>query len=249
MSGVSTQQESSEPAEAKAAPTANTNAVTINGLRLIAEHEGTFYKIARIQWSNKDASLYVLPYMPSGGTAFAGVMKIPDQEQGASTFNFARGVEGAKPKMSLHEFGQCRASVGDQSIAQVWGRKLHDQGGGHIGTIECCSFEGLPTIDPPKGPPEPDLVVDSEGAEWHGVRIPILVYLAESDAARHPFYVSTKRPYKPTLFVAVHVYPSKVDPTTAERGVLVYAGWGPGAIDRPTTGVYVITHPGAQSTE
>jgi hypothetical protein len=218
------------------------HAVDLNGLRIVAEDEGLFYSIARIQWSKTDASLYVMPYVPADGTSFAGTMKIPDHEQGSSTFDFSRGIEGGSPKMSLHEFGRCHASVGGISTSPVWGRKLLDPSGGHIATIECVSHEGLPTVASPAGLPAPDLVVSSEGAEWHGVRIPILVYLKESDASRHPFRLTMKRPFKPTLYVALHPYLSVVDPATSDGGVLVYAGWGPGPLDRPSTGVYVTTH-------
>lgn len=51
------------------------------------------------------------------------------------------------------------------------------------------------------------------------------------------------RPERPPLYVAIHGYRSAVDPTIAERGVLAYAGWGPGHLDRPTTGIYIVTHP------
>jgi hypothetical protein len=144
----------------------------ISGLRLIAEHEGTYYKVARFQWSNSDASLYVLPYVPVGGTAYAGIMKIPDHDQGASNFDYARQLEGDHPKLSLHEYGRCHASVGDKQTNPVWGRQLHHEGGGHIATIECCAPEGLPTIQHPSGPPEVDLVMEADGTGWHGLRVP-----------------------------------------------------------------------------
>src|ERR1019366_4162553 len=121
----------------------------VKKLRLLLSADGTFFKLARITWSAGDASVYVLPYVPPGGIAYAGVMKIPSPG-GTSQTQIQRQFQGDNPKLSFHEHGRNHASVSGGSTSPIWGRGLLDGADGHFATITSFDVRGLPTVEAPR---------------------------------------------------------------------------------------------------
>ena len=77
----------------------------LEGVRLcVQDNHGAYRKVARIDWNNRDASLYITSYCPNSGAAFAGRFNMPkDAHSFPIDVTNEKGVPGAMPKLSLHE--------------------------------------------------------------------------------------------------------------------------------------------------
>jgi len=96
---------------------------TLKGVRLcVVDRGGTTRKVARLDWSKTDTSLYISPYCPPGGMAYAGRFRIPYRDP-SFTFDFSGQAEAldSMPKMSLHETGLTKTELGGTE-EQVCGR-------------------------------------------------------------------------------------------------------------------------------
>jgi hypothetical protein len=98
--------------------------VTIKDLRLLIRHRGELRKLARLAWSNFDASFYVMPYGTDGRRGWVGKIPIPEEP---FTFDATTGTEGAEPYVSLHESGRTHASVKGFRTGDAMGPAFRDQ--------------------------------------------------------------------------------------------------------------------------
>jgi hypothetical protein len=218
--------------------------VDLTAVRLLVAHENRLHKLARLAWSNKDVSLYVLPYLPKGGTAHAGVMKIPGPAGPPSTWNYTGQVDGSGgPKLTLHSSGRCHGEVDGVHGPPVWGRPLTGREGGHIASITCFSVEGLPEVTVPSGPPSADIVLQSSDPSSTATNVALFVLTSDRKDDEYHFVLTFRRegldaPVRIGIRARVTTEPSG----NRDPGVLVMAGWGPGDTgDRPLTGVFVVT--------
>jgi hypothetical protein len=131
--------------------------VPVESLRLLVDVNGSYFKLATLTWTSNDASVYILPYVPESGVAYAGTMMIPGPG-GTNKMNFTRQLRGTNPKMSLHESGRCNVVIqADGAIPiSLFGRPLIGSGDGHVASI--CSFDVTrqPTVEALRSIPKPD---------------------------------------------------------------------------------------------
>jgi hypothetical protein len=215
----------------------------VNAIRLLVERDGTLYKMVRLDWSNSDVSLYITPYVPEGGTGYAGQMKVPAPGD-AATWDYARQASGVPVKVSLHESGRSHSSAGGEHSQPTWGRPLFHPEQAHIATVSCFNVEGLPTVSVPRSLPQPDIVMRGSEHPWTAVHVPIFVCPDEEAASTHRFWITMTRPGRARpLLVGIGGRSTFEPEGNRDGGVLVYAGWGPGNDPRPLVGVYGVTSP------
>jgi hypothetical protein len=216
--------------------------VSLGKLRLLAEVNGTFYKVARIGWAANDASIYVLPYLPArDAVAYAGLMKVPAPGE-SGTFDMSRQLRGTRqPKLSLHESGRTHGSLDVGDTPPVFGRPLTDPLCGHVATIFTTDVTGQPTVETPRGGPDLDVVFRPSIADSAAVNLALVIH-ASDDAAKANgakcWLTLNRLTISRPLVVGVH---GRVPSLPAVKGVVAFGGWGPGNDPRPLTGVYVTT--------
>jgi hypothetical protein len=224
-----------------------TASATIKGLRLLVERDGTFHRLALLSWSNTDASIYIFPTVPAGGSGFAGQLRIPAPGD-KNTINYSRQCVGTPVEVGLHESGRCHAKAGSQQCEPAWGRKLFDDDDvAHVATISCFSLDGMETVQAPRSlPPKPDLVLTGSDPAWTAIHVPLFVCPDEAAAQKFKYWLTLARVDRPRpLYVAIGGRSTVEPPDNRDAGVLVMAGWGPGAASdsRPLNGVYGATSP------
>lgn len=219
--------------------------VPIKGLRVLVDHRGELRKLARLGWTKRDASFYIIPYATRSRRGWVGTTELAFGD--STTVDFTTGVEGAKPKVSVHESGLTHATVDGHVTPDVAGQPLHDDAGGHVATIITFNPEGLPPIAVARGAPRADLVVTSErgtGDWWDGVRVALFVYTQPERATEKKAYITFRRPGSvPPLYVSLGVFGEQHPADNREPGVVVLAGWSPGdrGVGDPTPLVYAVT--------
>lgn len=216
--------------------------VTVSSLRLLVEREGTFYKLARLGWSQKDTSVYLMLYVPVGGQSYAGVVNVPSIGGPPATFNYGGQLCGTgMPKLSLHESGQCHAEVDGVKTKPVKGRDVFHGAGGHIASVTSFSVVGLPIVVSPKGPPKLDIPLTSSDPTWTATHVSLHICPTPEDARGHHFSVALARPGKPRpLLIGVSGQPTAESPENHNPGVTAIAGWGPGE-SRSVPGIFATT--------
>ncbi len=204
--------------------------VTVSSLRLLVERAGRFYKLARLGWSKKDTSVYLILYVPVGGRSYAGVTNVPAIGDPPATFNYGDQVCGAgMPKVSLHESGRCHAEIDGVKTNAVKGRDVFHGAGGHIASVTCFSVAGLPTVLSPKGPPKYDVALSSADPTWTATHVSLHICPTLEHAEKHHFSVVLARPGRPRpLLIGVSGNPTAEPSENQNLGVTAIAGWGPG---------------------
>jgi hypothetical protein len=200
-----------------------------------------FYKVAKVTWTSKDASLYVIPY-PDNRPGYLGVAKglltSPSFDAGAI------GRAGVRPRISIHESGVVHGQVADYRTEQLVGPPLNDPAGGHIATISCFDPVGLPSVQTLRGGREPDVVLIDPESKGGAIHIVLYVALSDRQLAKYPgqLRLALERPTlrQPLLF-RFRVRGAEQEGT---GGVAVMSGWGPGPADRDVDElVFAVTTP------
>jgi hypothetical protein len=200
------------------------------GVRLcVQDDDGVIRKVARINWTNADASLYIESYCPPGGKAYAGRFTMPLGEPSFSwDFTGQLEAEDAMPKMSLHQSGRTKCELGGAKTKFVIGKPLFDLAGGHIATIQTFNPRTLPVMDNKAPRRTPNTLVAPSEAGCTSVRFPIAVSLTAPPESHFKFVVTFTRPILQTpLYVGVGVF-GRHEPENDGDGVVVFGGWGPG---------------------
>jgi hypothetical protein len=179
-----------------------------NGVRLcLRDHEGIVRKVARIDWSNRDTSLYITAYCPPGGTSFAGRFDMPPGVQ-SFTFDFTGQLEAgdSMPKMSLHETGLTKTEVGGKKTKFVNGQPLFHAAGGHVATIKTFNAATLPVLTTKARSGAYDLIAEGGVERWTSARFPVSVHASPDDNLVHRFQIVFQRPHLPTpVYVGIDI--------------------------------------------
>lgn len=205
---------------------------TLRGVRLcVVDGSGTTRKVAQLKWSNADASLYVTPYCPPGGMAYAGRFTIPRGEP-SYTFDFTGQAEAqdSMPKLSLHESGLTKTELSGQKSKFVEGQPLFSETGGHVATVKTFNPNSLPSITDlrtRKGVPNV-VAVSDESFTNTSTRFPLIVHTDRAKAMTHKFVITFRRPtIGEPLYVAFNAH-GENEPHNDGEGVVAFGGWGPG---------------------
>jgi hypothetical protein len=200
-----------------------------NGVRLcLRDHEGIVRKIARLDWSNRDASLYITAYCPPGGRSFAGRFDMPP---GVDSFTFdpTGQLEAGDimPKMSLHESGLTKTEVAGKKTKFVTGQPIFHAAGGHVATIKTNKPDTLPVLTKKAKSGQYDLKAEGGAEPWTSVRFPVSVHASPDDNLVHRFQIVFQRPHLPTpVYVGIDIF-GEYEPQNDADGVSVIGGWGP----------------------
>jgi hypothetical protein len=209
--------------------------VDVSKVRLLVETGGVFRRLARLSWSEADASLYISPPgLPA--PARVGVIDVPLEPGASETVNFAGDFIGMAPYMSLHQGGACHASAGPGwqrlRTAPVRGNPLDHPGGGHLATIVCFRPSLLPTAPPPKHSRKRG---HAAAVRWPVADRPLGVALwacADEASARANFrqWLTFRRPTLPRpLHIGINARPQLETSPLPSPVVVITGGWGAGA--------------------
>ena len=203
--------------------------VPLRGVRLcLRDHQGVIRKVARLDWSDQDTSLYITSYCPPGGRTFAGRFKLSSGVP-STTWDFTGQLEAGEtmPKMSLHESGQTKTELGGKKSRFVIGQPLFDAVGGHVATIKTFNAGTLPILEKKAKGGASDIIAEGDGAPYTSVRFPISVHITESGAFMCKFPITFRRPHLASpLYVGIDVV-GEFEPHNDGDGVVVIGGWGP----------------------
>jgi hypothetical protein len=150
------------------------------GVRLcVSCPDGSVRKVARLNWSKTDSSLYIKPYCPKGGRSYAGRVQVPPSDQSA-TFSFEGQLEGGAvmPKMSLHQSGLTRTELNGRGTMFVESKPWPESSGGHVATIKTFDPYLLPLMDK-SNRRTPDVIAVDAKEPWTSIRYLINVHTEE----------------------------------------------------------------------
>jgi hypothetical protein len=131
----------------------------IREIRLHLESPQGLRRLAKLAFSRRDASLYLVPYGPRG-QYFYGSRGMADG-QSTDTFNFREQLSAnSNPKLSIHETGQVHIYArGRPRAGPLQIGALQDSRGEHLATLRWDSVEKLPLFAkrPKTTPPDIDV--------------------------------------------------------------------------------------------
>jgi hypothetical protein len=112
-------------------------------MRILIQHRKTLRALFKVSFGQKDASLYLFPYGPTG-KYFYGFQSIKEYEI-ERTFSYTEQFNAEKiPKLSIHQSGQIHIYSDQRQIAgPVYTIPLQKWRGEHIATVVADSFESL----------------------------------------------------------------------------------------------------------
>lgn len=200
----------------------------VTGARLCVLRNGVVRKLARLAWSNTDASLYIAIYRSAGRCAYFGRTTVP--AAGSKwDFNFTEGsiATSGNPKLSLHDSGQAHVAVGSARSKAIFGKRLGDGEGGHVATVQTFDTEGLPALgrEPSTGR-VPDLIATADEEDWWTAPRWLVLAFSDAESARkYPLRITMRRKLRPDLHVALKPHAHAAPEATEHGGSLVIGGW------------------------
>jgi len=207
-------------------------------LRLLVDLGNDVRKIAKIAFSNSDASLYLFPYAPSGKYYYGG--RHMDEVEFEDNVKFTDDLFSDRvPKLSIHETGQIHIKAKDYIAGPVWISPLSEWRGQHIVSVSIDNFSFLSEFCGS---------ISSEGSEIDHV-IPVdeivksgrlVFYLAGDRAAfEEPNCRFVLTMARPTIENPIHIgIQPKVQDSLSDLdlgGITVLAGWD--VTSEPSEGV------------
>jgi hypothetical protein len=199
----------------------------VSSIRILARRHDHLRRVAKIRWSSRDASIYILPYGPEGTLGHVGVHDAVPPE-GSFTFDFLSQGAGMHPKLSLHQSGQVHATCEGYSTWPVFSAPLFSPGGGHIASIVCLNPEQLPEFaTQPRGLPRVDVVLDLP-SRYTTMHVALFANIVEDRLPECPIRLRLIRPSMPMpLHIGIQF---RGDNAASDgSGVGVLGGWGPDA--------------------
>ena len=215
----------------------------IKAVGLVVERSGRLYKAAKVFFGSEDASVYITPYRYPSGVGYAGQLMVPPPG-GSNAVNFTRQLTGHPLKLSLHESGRTHAQSGGLRTEPAWGRALHFPVPAHIATVTVFDPVGLPEVPSARTGDEPDIVFETGGGDWTSLHISMHVCPDEDSTVPYLLHATLQRAGGPRpLYLAFNARLENAPDRQHGPGVLVTAGWGPGAWQdqRPLNGVYLLS--------
>jgi hypothetical protein len=203
--------------------------IWLRELRIVLRRGSDLRRLCKFVFSNRDASLYVIPYGPTNRYA-VGVGEI---DAGAATVDFDVHSEALDhmPKLSIHQTGQIHADAGGQRVGPVYVPPLPAWRGAHLSTVLAENFDGLATHDGAvrtEGPTLDWAIELADGVDSAAVAVYINGREPRFDAPS----VVTFQIMRPTLVEPLYIglqprpQPVLVAPDTG-GGVIVMSGWTP----------------------
>ena len=111
-------------------------------LRLLVDLGNDVRKIAKIAFSNSDASLYMFPYAPNGKYYYGG--RHMDEVEFEDKVRFTDDIFSDQvPKLSIHETGQVHIKAKDSIAGPVLISHLSEWRGQHIASVSIDHFSSL----------------------------------------------------------------------------------------------------------
>ena len=211
-------------------------------LRLLVRRRGVLLKTCKLVFSNRDASVYLVPYA-AGRRYYAGSVQVPEHEV-STTFGYRAGVElRREPKLSIHETGQVHVQAHGSKLAVVNSVPLASLRGEHMATVCLDEFDGLAPFGraPRADGPERDFVFDIPDQLASGRFAVYINGAAPTFAASCHLTFNLVRPTLPSpLFVGVRAIPQEKLGDPGRTGVTVIAGWNPFTRpDQPLDHIYL----------
>ena len=207
-------------------------------LRLLVDLGNDVRKIAKIAFSNTDASFYVFPYAPSGKYYYGG--RHMDEVEFEDKVRFTDDIFSDQvPKLSIHETGHVHIKSKDSIAGPVFVSPLCEWRGQHIASV---SIDHFSTLSEFRGS------ISNEGSELNHV-IPVdeiiksgrlAFYLAGDRAAfAEPNCRIVLTIVRPTIENPIYIgIQSKAQDSLSDLdlgGITVLAGWN--SVPDPEEGV------------
>jgi hypothetical protein len=221
----------------------------IKQARLLVRTEVGFHRLARISWSNRDASLYISP-RSSSLPGRVGLLDVAAVRPGQSAQVTFRGdYIGCNPYLSLHQSGQAHGHAGPSReqwrTGAVRGHALNRGASGHLATIAAFQPATLPLTDPPAATTKQGaypLVVDAPSRASSAV---LVLHACPTAAALHRGQFTTwitlarKSAGRP-LHIGISARWEPATETHNDPVVIIYGGWGLG-VSAPDRCVCIIS--------
>lgn len=114
----------------------------VRELRLLVDLDGDVRSICKLAFSNRDASLYLFPYAPSG-RYYYGDRSMKDVEF-EDTFRFTDDNFSERvPKLSIHESGQVHIKSSGITAGPLYIEPLSEWRGKHFASVSVDEFDIL----------------------------------------------------------------------------------------------------------
>ena len=112
-------------------------------LRILVDLGNDLRKIAKLAFSNTDASLYIFPYSPSSQYFYGG--RHMDEIEFEDKVTFTEDIFSDQvPKLSIHETGQVHIKAKESIAGPVSISPLSNWKGQHIASVSIDKFSSLP---------------------------------------------------------------------------------------------------------
>ncbi len=218
-------------------------ATKIKSIRLLVEHRNKLLKFCKIGISQSDASIYIIPYAPSG-KYYSGTRKLMisnDKNAGyKDKFNYLGQFIGEDaPKVSIHESGQIHIYVGKDRTKALNIPKLHTLKDEHIASVTAVAFSKLLVYskEPKLTGKDRDIIIKF-GSEVESGRILIFVNGRDGMFSEKGLILTLKRKTlsSPLYYCISPVGQAQLDKDSDEgevttSGVMVISGWNPRMMD------------------
>jgi len=202
----------------------------IRKVRILIDLSGDLRRLCKVSFSRKDASIYIIPYAPSGKFYF-GLRSVPGKEF-TDTFNLDEGSSSEfAPKLSIHESGQVHVIAGSKRIGPLQIPPLPELEGQHIASISADEFTALSKFEdtPSSSGAERDYVIPFDPRVNSGR---LVLYVAGDRAAFEVpncriIFTLTRPTLTRPLFIGIKPIAQKIMGEPEGRGIMVITGWDP----------------------
>lgn len=200
-------------------------------VRLLIRHRGELRRLCKLTFTRSDASIYLVPYAPSGRYYFGSHEFAEQQADALVHFKTQLRSDGSQlPHLSLHERGQVHVHVGGDKAGPLHIPPLEALRGEHVASVSADRFSALAPFDkaPSSTGAEQDFVFLTEEGVESG-RLALYVNGAEQRFdADCPVVVTLARPYlAQPLYLGVRPWAQQPLGEKSENGVTVISGWDP----------------------
>lgn len=214
----------------------------LRSLRILIQCDGTLRRLCKLGFSQRDASLYVVPYGPLGRYRF-GVESFASVERKVEIDTELHGaLSGLPPHLSIHESGRVHIRSAGSTAGPLQVPPLLAWAGQHAATVSPVSFTGLAPFSktPKQTGGERDFVFGVDTSNVQSGRLAIYLNGAEPKfATQCPMRFTLARPGLAAP-LQIGLAPLSNEPLGPGAGVTVIGGWDPTvASTAPASFLYV----------
>lgn len=196
---------------------------------MLLRWEDSTRKVARIGWSKRDASVYVMLYATdhqhryAGTFALSGLTPLPLDLRQMAKVNSTTGVV----KLSMHESGHCHAELDGRQTRTVRSTPLTSGFDGHLCTILVSDPASLPVLAETGPTRTTDLTADSRDFPWNGAQFFLFAFQDDQDTGGEDFpmgFALRRGDNRQPLWIGLwpHAFQGE---QPADPGVLAFAGF------------------------